>query len=323
MKRRDFLKASIGGAAVALSGGNANARPNLEPAPEAVGMLYDSTLCVGCKACVAKCKEVNRMPPTIRGEDVQYDSALDLSPQTLNVIKVYRDGDAEVKDRETNGFAFEKRSCMHCVDPGCVSACPVTALSRHEQTGIVTYDADACIGCRTCMTGCPYNVPQFDYNNPFGEIHKCQMCNQAGVERIDNGMITGCAEACPTGATLFGSREALLEEARRRMALKPGEIYNYPRGDVRDPVSSHEKAVPSYLQHIWGETEAGGTNVMHISSIAFDKLGMPPLPDRSYASISETVQHTLYQYLALPALALGGLTYVIKKNTDDGEGGGK
>ncbi|MCP3866984.1 MAG: hydrogenase 2 operon protein HybA [Gammaproteobacteria bacterium] len=323
MKRRDFLKASVGGTVVALSGGSAIARPNLEPAPEAIGMLYDSTLCVGCKACVSKCKEVNGMPPTIRGEDVQYDSALDLSPQTLNVIKVYRDGKAEVKDSETNGFAFEKRSCMHCVDPGCVSACPVTALIRHEQTGIVTYDADACIGCRTCMTGCPYNVPQFDYNNPFGEIHKCQMCNQAGVERIDNGMITGCAEVCPTGATLFGSREALLEEARRRMALKPGESYMYPRGDVRDPISSHERAVPSYLQHIWGEKEAGGTNVLHISSIPFDKLGMPPLPDRSYASISETMQHSLYQYLALPALALGGLTYVIKRNVDDDEGGEK
>ncbi len=319
MKRRDFIKASIGGAAVVLSGGNANARPNLEPAPEAVGMLYDSTLCVGCKACVAKCKAVNQMPPTLRGDNAEYDSAMDLSPQTLNVIKVYQEGNAEVKDRETNGFAFEKRSCMHCVDPGCVSACPVTALFRHPLTGIVSYDVDACIGCRTCMTGCPYNVPQFDYDNPFGQIHKCQMCNQAGVERIDKGMITGCAEACPTGATLYGSREALLEEARRRMTLKPGTIYNYPRGDVRDPISSHEKAVPSYLQHIWGEKEAGGTNVLHISSIPFDKLGMPPLQDRSYASISETVQHTLYSYLALPALALGGLTYVIKKNTDDGE----
>ncbi|MCP4376964.1 MAG: hydrogenase 2 operon protein HybA, partial [bacterium] len=219
-----------------------------------------------------------------------------------------------------NGFAFEKRSCMHCVDPGCISACPVTALKRHPRTGIVSYDADVCIGCRTCMTGCPYNVPQFDYDNPFGEIHKCQMCNQPGVARIDQGMITGCAEACPTGATLFGSRDALLEEARRRMTLQPGEVYNYPRGDVRKPSSRHEKAVPAYRQHIWGEKEAGGTNVLHISSIPFDKLGMPPLGERSYASIAETVQHTVYKYMAVPALVLGGLTYVIKKNAKVEEG---
>ena len=138
------------------------------------------------------------------------------------MIKVYKEGLATVKDQEVDGFAFEKRSCMHCVDPGCVSVCPVTALIRDPKTGIVSYDIDACIGCRTCMTGCPYNVPQFDYDNPFGAIHKCQMCNQTGVERIDKGGITGCAEACPTGATLFGSREALLEEAKRRMDVETG-----------------------------------------------------------------------------------------------------
>jgi Fe-S-cluster-containing dehydrogenase component len=322
MKRRDFLKASVAAsAATALISGKAEARGNLEPAPEAVGMLYDSTLCVGCKACVAMCKYVNGMPPTQMGEDVQYDSARDLSHETLNVIKVYKDGDNSVKDREADGYAFEKRSCMHCVDPGCVSVCPVTALRRHPLTGIVTYHAEACIGCRTCMTGCPYNVPQFDYHNTFGEIHKCQMCNQKGVERIDKGMMTGCAEACPTGATLFGSRTALLEEAKRRLTLKPGETYRYPRGDVRNPYSFHDKKVPEYQQHVWGEKEAGGTNVMHISSIPFDKLGMPAIPERSYASISETVQHTLYQYMALPAVVLGALTWRVKQTTDNDEGG--
>jgi Fe-S-cluster-containing dehydrogenase component len=320
MKRRDFLKASLGGGAALLGAGNAEARGNLEPAPEAVGMLYDSTLCIGCKACVAKCKEVNDMPPTPLGEEIQWDSAHSLSPQTLNVIKVYSDGKGDVKDRETDGYAFEKRSCMHCVDPGCVSVCPVTAMRRNPTTGIVTHHPDACIGCRTCMVGCPYNVPQFDYDNPFGQIHKCQMCNQAGVERIDKGGMTGCAEVCPTGATLFGSRTALLEEAKRRMTLEPGETYNYPRGDVRKPNSHHEKTVPEYQDHIWGEKEAGGTNVMHISSIPFDKLGMPPLQERSYASISETVQHTLYSYMALPAVALAGLTYVVRRNKDDDEG---
>ncbi|MCB1869335.1 MAG: hydrogenase 2 operon protein HybA [Gammaproteobacteria bacterium] len=319
MKRRDFLKASISGAATLCSGG-ALARPNLEPAPNAVGMLYDSTLCVGCKACVSKCKEVNGMPAVIEGDWYSWDSARDLSSDTLNVIKVYREGEAEVKDRVENGFAFEKRSCMHCVDPGCISVCPVTALRKDAITGIVTYHADACIGCRTCMTGCPYNVPQFDYDNPFGEIHKCQMCNQAGVERINKGQITGCAEACPTGATLFGTREALLQEARRRMSLKPGEIYNYPRGDVSKPHSLYEKPAPEYQQHIWGEKEAGGTNVLHISAIPFDKLGMPPLRERSYASISETVQHTIYNYMALPAVVLGGLTYVVRRNINDDEG---
>lgn len=321
MKRRDFLKASLGGSAALLGSGVAQARGNLEPAEDAIGMLFDSTLCIGCKACVSKCKEVNGMPPVALGEETQWDAARDLSAQTLNVIKVYQEGEGSQKDRIKDGFAFEKRSCMHCVDPGCVSVCPVTAMRRDAKTGIVTHHPDVCIGCRTCMVGCPYNVPQFDYDNPFGQIHKCQMCNQAGVSRIDNGQMTGCAEVCPTGATLFGSRKALLAEAQRRMTLKAGESYSYPRGDVRAPDSHQEKLVPAYQQHIWGEKEAGGTNVMHISSIPFDKLGMPPLEDRSYASISETVQHTLYSYLALPAVALAGLVHVVRRNTGDDEGG--
>ncbi len=325
MKRRDFLKTSLGGAvaAAATAASVVEARPNLEPAEKAVGMLFDSTLCVGCKACVAMCKEVNGMPPTIEGGEAAWDSARDLSGDTLNVIKVYRNGNASTKDVEVDGFCFEKRSCMHCVDPGCVSVCPTTSMKRHPITGIVTHYPDTCIGCRNCMVGCPYNVPQFEYNEVFGQIHKCQMCNQAGVERIDKGQMTGCAEACPTGATLFGSRKLLLEEARRRMALKPGEIYNYPMGDISKPDSYHEKEVPEYKKHIWGEKEAGGTNVLHIAAVSFDKLGMPALGERSASSVVETVQHTLYSYLALPALALAGLTYVVKRNTteDKDEGG--
>ena len=326
MDRRNFFKASLGAtvaSAAALASSSVQARPNLEPAPDAVGMLFDATLCVGCKACVTKCKQVNGMPPVPMGGDVHADFALDLSAQTLNVIKVHAEGKGAVKDVLVDGFSFEKRSCMHCVDPGCVSVCPVKALKRHPGTGIVSYDVDACIGCRTCMTGCPYNVPQSDYNNALGKIHKCQMCNQKGVERIDQGMMTGCAEACPTGATLFGTRAALLEEAKRRLALKPGQVYNYPRGDVRKPDSFHEKAVPEYQRTVWGEKEAGGTNVMHLSSIPYDKLGMPPLGERSFASISEGVQGTVYNYMALPAIALGGLTWLVRRNIEGGhdEGG--
>ncbi|MBT4889366.1 MAG: hydrogenase 2 operon protein HybA [Rhodospirillales bacterium] len=323
MKRREFLKKSLSTGTATLctvaAAGSAEARENLKPKEDAIGMLYDSTLCVGCKACVYKCKEVNGMPPVQESEIYAWDEARDLSGDTMNVIKIYQDGTAAVKDSEVDGFAFEKRSCMHCVDPGCVSVCPVTAMRQDPITGIVTHHADVCIGCRNCMVGCPYNVPQFEYDDAFGQIIKCQMCNQKGVERIDKGMMTGCAEACPTGATLFGSRTELMAEAKRRMDLKAGEIYNYPRGDVRTPDSFHEKEVPEYKKHIWGETEAGGTNVLHISSVSFDKLGMPPLGDRSAASIAEGVQHSLYSYLALPAVALAGLAITVRRNTDDKE----
>ncbi len=322
MKRRDFLKVASGSvASTVLASNTADARQNLEPASEAIGMLFDSTMCVGCKACVTKCKEVNNMPPEIDPANPQYDSARDLSSKTLNIIKLYKGGDGKTKDDEANGFAFEKRSCMHCVDPGCVSVCPVTAMQRDPKTGIVTYNPDVCIGCRVCTQGCPYNVPQFEYENTFGQIQKCQLCNQKGVERIDKGMITGCAEVCPTGATLFGTRKELLEEAKRRVKLKTGDNYKYPRGNLAKPDEYFEKTVVAqYKDHVWGETEGGGTNVMHISSVSFDKLGMPPLKERSAASISEGVQHSLYSYFALPAIVLAGLSFVVHRNTKDDNG---
>ncbi|WP_275099035.1 hydrogenase 2 operon protein HybA [Sedimenticola hydrogenitrophicus] len=316
MKRRDFLKATAGGATAALCGiGTAEARENKEPLENAIGILYDATLCVGCKACVRACKEINGLPPSIMGEDVQYDAARDVSGDTYNVIKVYKNGTSEAKDREIDGFSFAKKSCMHCVDPACVSACPVTALDKNPQTGIVQYNPDVCIGCRNCMVACPYNIPQYEYNDPRGQIQKCQFCNQAGVERISQGLLPGCAEVCPTGATLFGTRRELLEEAKRRLAAKPGETYTYARGRASDGLHTHDKEAPEYRQHVYGERELGGTQVMHIAGVPLNRLGLPELPERSYASIAEGVQHTLYKGMIAPAIALAGLAFVVKRNT--------
>ncbi len=101
------------------------------------------------------------------------------------------------------------------------------------------------------------------------------------------------------------------------MELKDGDTYNYPRGDVSKPYSYHEKDLEAnYQNHIWGEKEAGGTNVLHVSAVPFEELGMPPLEERSYASQSEGVQHTLYKFMALPAAAMAGATYLVKRNKD-------
>lgn len=318
MKRRDFLKATAGGAATALCGaGTAEARSNKEPLENAIGILYDATLCVGCKACVRSCKEINGLPPTIMGEDVQYDSSLGVSGSTYNVIKVYKDGNSMTKDKEIDGFSFAKKSCMHCVDPACVSGCPVSALTKDSVTGIVQYNKDTCIGCRNCMVGCPFSVPQYEFNDARGQIQKCFFCNQSGVDRISAGKLPGCADVCPTGATLFGTRKELLAEAKKRLASKPGETYTYARGRASDAMHTHEKAAPEYQQHIYGESEVGGTQVMHIAGVPLKKLGMPELPDRSYASIAEGVQHTLYNGMIAPAIALAGLAYVVKRNTSN------
>ena len=129
MRRRDFLKAAVAGSATAAVAPAAEARPNLEVPPNAIGMLYDSTLCIGCKACMVGCKEANDMPVEAFDESPMWETPVDTSGKTLNIIKLYRDGTAETKDAETDGYAFVKRHCMHCVDPGCISVCPTKSSS--------------------------------------------------------------------------------------------------------------------------------------------------------------------------------------------------
>lgn len=346
MDRRKFFKASLaGGAALATGAATcpAQARDNNPMPPEAVGLLFDSTLCVGCKACVAACKQANDMPPEFSTKDQYWDTPLDISGKTLNVIKVYKHGTFDKKDQEENGFAFIKKSCMHCVDPSCVSACPVSAMKKDPKTGIVTYDKEACIGCRYCVAACPFGVPRFTYDSATPQISKCQLC----VHRHKDGKYAACAEVCPTGATLYGKVSVLREEAQRRLAMKPGEKAEFPRGHLR---AAQEKALQGapegkgemrrrgwtdssgqkypgvaaqYLQHIYGEKEFGGTQMLFLSGVSFQKLGYPDLPPRSDAALSETLQHSLYGGLIAPIAVLGALTFVAKRNVkpDDEEGG--
>jgi len=347
--RRHFLKGLVAasGAAVAATAAvvpQAAARETRQRPPEAVGLLYDATLCIGCKACVAACKEANGNPPEFSTADQLWDTPLDTSAKTFNLIKMYRSGTMETKDAEQNGYAFMKTSCMHCADPSCVSACPVSAMVKNPENGIVEYNADACIGCRYCVAACPFGIPKYQYDSPTGKIGKCELCRH----RHKEGRYSACAEVCPTGATLYGRTEDLLVEARRRLAMKPGTVEVFPRGRLRhgqaklldgggdgqgrrqrrgwenEPDQNYEGVVGHYRQHIYGEKEYGGTQVLKLSAVPFEKVGMPDLPPEAAAAHSESIQHALYGGLVMPFAVLGAMTWVARRNIvaaekDEGE----
>lgn len=286
--RRDFFKL-IGatGAALLTGCGAVSASEGHETNNDTLGMLYDSTKCVGCKACMSACKRVNSDYGSLSYEQAKFDSdglwdaPQDLSGSTRTLIKLFKESDKQ--------WSYIKYSCMHCQKPSCVSVCPVSAMTRDAATGIVSYNKDTCIGCRYCQIACAFNIPKFQWDKAIPQIVKCDLCK---FTNLLNKGITACAETCPTGAITFGKRKELLVIARRRLADKP----------------------ESYVQHIYGEKELGGTNHLYLAAMPFEKLGLPLLKDDAPAEFSEKIQHTIYKGFIAPVALYATLCLIAVKN---------
>jgi len=229
-----------------------------------IGMLYDSTRCVGCNACTNGCRQWNQTQAE-QDESGLYDAPTELSADTWTLIQLY-------EGEEEN--AFVKRQCMHCVYPACVSGCPVRALQKSEA-GPVTYDPDRCIGCRYCMYTCPFHVPRFEWNKVVPEIKKCTLCD----DRVLSGKGPACAEICPTGALIWGKRDDLLAEAHGRIEAEPDR----------------------YVNHVYGEDDAGGTSVLYISHVPFENLGLPLVRNEPVPHVSEGMSE-----FVIPAVLIAG-----------------
>ncbi len=321
INRRDFIKVLSFGAAAAtgsntLFGNSTISKTSKHTlSKDAVGILYDATLCIGCKACEVACKRVNGMPvensewEKMHGIEDAWDSGSDLSTKTLNKIKMYKHGSATVKNREKNGFSFIKRACMHCIEPACESACPVSGFTKDPKTGIVVWN-ESCCGCRYCEIACPYNIPRFEYDKAIPKVFKCEMCSHL----VSVGGVPGCCDSCPSGASIFGKVDDILEEARKRIALKAGEEYAYPISTVHDK-EKQIRPTEKYINYIYGENEAGGTQYIILSAVPFEILGLPKLPEKSAVSTSETIQHTIYKGLIAPIALLVGLAFSAHRTT--------
>lgn len=166
-------------------------------------VLYDSTLCVGCRECEKACSGRWGLPYNDR---VAAEERLSAHKLTTVVT--------------LGGDRFSRKMCMHCAEPTCVSVCPVGALKK-TALGPVTYDENRCMGCRYCMVACPFGVPTYEWSRQLPRVRKCDQC----YDRQLAGKPTSCTEACPTAATISGEREELIAEARKRIAEKPDQYH--------------------------------------------------------------------------------------------------
>ncbi len=320
--RRDFMKILSAGVVTATTAKESFGakEDRFKRSPDAVGILYDATVCIGCKACEVGCKHANNLPPehsaieAFNGVSGTWDSALDTSVNSFIKIKAIKNGDAPVRNNAVDGFSFMRTACMHCVDPDCVSVCPTSALQKDPKLGIVTWDIDACCGCRYCQMACPFLIPKFEYEEPFPRVRKCFLCSH----RVTKGGIPGCAEYCPTGATLYGKFSDILAEAKRRIAMQEGSSYNYPVHTL-DSGDTTPKKTAKYINYVYGEKDGGGTQYIVLSAVPFDRLGLPKLPEYSSASRSEGLQHTIYKGLIAPIVLLVGLMFAAHRSVKNEE----
>jgi formate dehydrogenase beta subunit len=280
--RRHFLAAcGAAAAAYAVNHSVVEASNPVPPPEDAVGMLYDTTLCIGCKACVAACNDRNDLTPDTGRSDGLWQMPDDLNPQTKNIIKLYRDDDA-------GEWSFVKRQCMHCVDPACVAGCPFGALEKGEN-GIVGWDGDRCIGCRYCEVSCPFDIPKFEWDRFNPQIVKCELCRHALAE---DGQ-PACTRVCPTGAVTYGARDDLLDEAHRRIEDAPGKYAD---------------------DRVYGEHDGGGTQVLYLSHVPFTRLGLPELGDVSVQRRSASAHHWITKWGAFPLAAYAVMLACILRN---------
>ena len=278
LDRRGFFQFLAAGAATARAGTPSQAADHgASVNPDAIGMLVDTTECIGCRKCEFACDQSHQLtgqPLDFFEKKEAFDRDRRMTDTAYTVVN--RIPNTEDNEKPT----YVKIQCMHCVDSACVSACLVGSLELNPD-GSVTYDSWKCIGCRYCMVACPFDVPTYEYLNPLTpQVRKCDFCFE---RRNEEGKIPACAEMCPPMCLSFGKRSALLELAHQKIAAAPDR----------------------YIDHVYGETEVGGTAWLYLAGREFEELGLLPFDEKTIPSTTETIQHNVFKYGVPPVMLYG------------------
>lgn len=224
-------------------------------AQERVGMLLDTSKCMGCRGCQVACKQWNQLSAEKTEFTGTYQNPPRLSGQTWTLITFN-----EVVGKKPElpvQWLFRKEQCHHCGEASCLQVCPTGAIKRLDN-GIVYIDQAICAGCKYCVETCPFEVPQV--NHASGTAMKCRMC----LDRVGNGLQPACATACPTGAIQFGPWDKMLQLAKTRKALLTEQ---------------------GHTPTIYGETELGGLGAMYLLMESPEAYGLPVNPRLPHARI--------------------------------------
>jgi formate dehydrogenase iron-sulfur subunit len=277
LSRRDFIKVSgMGLGATFLGVRAARAAP---PASDPLAILYDSSKCVGCRACQNACKRWNNLPPESTDPQGIYESPLGLSATTWTFIGLSQESEQD--------WHFINYQCMHCVDAACVTVCPSSALFKDER-GFTAYDADKCMGCGYCTKFCPFGVPHLQSENLVtgkAVAAKCTFCQDRVWEGLGG---PSCAESCPVGALTWGNQTDLLSQANERVA----QLQAMGLGTAR----------------LYGESQSGG---LHRLTILFGDPARYGLPSTVVSPTTAKVWQNVLQpagELAFGAAILASLT---------------
>lgn len=287
MHRRKFLSL-LGGAGIATTLGTTKAKAasdaSFDGYPDAMGVLHDSSRCIGCRKCEEGCNTVNNFPkPEKKFDDLSVlDTKRRTNSTTHTVVNKYNVAGLDHP-------IFRKQQCNHCMEPACASACFVKAFTKNSD-GSVTYNGDVCVGCRYCMIACPFSVPTFEYEDPLDPlIQKCTMCHPL----IKEGKLPGCVQACPKEALTFGKRSDLIEIARERIRKNPDR----------------------YVKKIYGETEAGGTNWLYLAPVKHTELAQPVVGKKSAPELTAGALGAVPMVVGIWPVLLTG-AYAISKRKE-------